>query len=565
MEKTKGACWHFAGAKRMKTTIKNALAAPLKSIRKHGPSQVQFWVLALLIGISAGFVTLGFRLAITWFQTLFYGESDVMLASVAKELPWYLVVGLPIIGGLVVGIILQVFTKDGRAQTVSHVIEGAAIHDGRVEGRAGLASAVASLITLSTGGSTGREGPVVHLGALISSKISRWIKAEAVTARDLMGCAVAAAVAASFNAPLAGAIFALEVVLRHYAVHALAPILIAAVSGSVISRLYFGNITEFILPVHAQEFYVELPAFILLGAVCALVAVALIRSVFWAEDLGDKAQQKFGFPNWVRPAIAGAMLGVIALKFPHIIGVGYETTSNALTGELVLWSAVSFAFVKCVAVVITLAGRMGGGVFSPSLMMGALTGLAFGWVAVSVFPSVEGDETLYALAGMGAVAAAVLGAPLSTILIVIELTGDWQAGLAVMVAVSIATALTSRMVHRSYFLTQLERRGIHLADGPQSYLLSKFAVTQIMRSAETLKPSVKKRMWKLIEQGRYVDASATLETAMPLFEQGAHKRIPVVNLGFEGDQTELVGALYYVDALKVHNNALSETSREEHS
>ena len=146
--------------------------------------------------------------------------------------------------------------------------------------------------------------------------------------------------------------------------------------------------------------------------------------------------------------MSNIFLGLIAIKFPHIIGVGYETMSLALNGNLLFWTAISFAFAKGLAVVITLAGRMGGGIFSPSLMLGALTGLAFGWIAVSIFPSVDGDETLYAISGMGAVAAAILGAPISTILIVIELTGDWQAGLAVMVAVSIATAFTSKMIHR---------------------------------------------------------------------------------------------------------------------
>jgi CIC family chloride channel protein len=550
--------------KKVVTGLLDSIRVPLIALRHSGPGQLQFWIIALFIGIAAGFATLGFRLAITWLQTQLYGESDVLLASAASELPWYLVMGLPIFGGLLVGLILHRFTPDGRARTVAHVIEGAAIHDGKVEGRAGIASTFASLITLSTGGSTGREGPVVHLGAMISSKISRWIKADAVTARDLMGCAVAAAVAASFNAPLAGALFAMEVVLRHYAVHALAPILIASVAGSVVSRLYFGNITEFVLPVHTQEFYIELPAFVLLGAVCAVVAVSLIRAIFWAEDFGDRAQVKLGFPNWLRPAFAGALLGVIALQFPHIIGVGYETTSNALSGELLLGTAVVFACIKAIAVVITLAGRMGGGVFSPSLMMGALTGLAFGAVAVSIFPSVEGDETLYALAGMGAVAAAVLGAPISTTLIVIELTGDWQAGLAVMVAVSIATALTSKMVHRSFFLTQLERRDVHLADGPHSYLLSKYAVADVMRGPERLKASTQKKLWKMIEQGHYLDLSATLETAMPMFEQGAIKRLPIVRLGLEGAAPELCGAVYYVDALRTYSQALSDTSKEEH-
>ncbi|GLQ34857.1 chloride channel protein [Amylibacter marinus] len=541
------------------------LQATLQDLHRCSLVQVRFWVIALLIGIAAGFATIGFRVAISELQSLFYGADDLLLASTARDLPWHIILCLPILGGALVGVILQYFTHDGRTRSVAHVIEGAALHDGRVEGRAGLASVLASLITLSTGGSAGREGPVVHLGAVISSKISRLMKADAITARDLMGCAAASAVAASFNAPLAGAVFAMEVVLRHYAIHALAPIMIASVSGAVISRLYFGNVTEFTLPGHVADFYLELPAHLLLGIISALVAVSLIKSVFWAEDFADKVQAKTGLPQWARPTIAGALLGVIAIFFPHIIGVGYETTSHALTGNLALGGAVLFAFIKALAVVITLAGRMGGGIFSPALMLGALTGLAFGWVAVALFPSVNGDETLYALAGMGAVAAAVLGAPLSTTLIVFELTEDWQAGLAVMVAVSVASAITGRFVHRSFFISQLERRGVHLADGDTGYILSKHPITDVMRPAEMLKVNRRKKLWKMVAKGLYLDGSATLEQAMPLFETGYHKALPVVQLGGESDAPVLLGAVYHVDALKTYNAALNATAIEEHS
>jgi len=252
----------------------------LSIIREYGLSQMQFWIIALLIGIASGLATLGFRLAITYLQFFSYGESGISLTDAVSQLPWFTVMIIPITGGLIVGIILNIFTKDGRARSVGHVIEGAALYEGRVEGKAGLASSFASVITLSTGGSTGREGPVVLLGSLISSKVSRWINADGITGRNLMGCAVAAAVSASFNAPLAGALFALEVVLRHYAIQALAPILIASVAGTVISRLYFGNVTEFTLPVHTQDFYIELPAHLLLGIVCAFVAVSFIKSYF---------------------------------------------------------------------------------------------------------------------------------------------------------------------------------------------------------------------------------------------------------------------------------------------
>lgn len=544
------------------TSAKNAW----RIMQKRGPSHVLFWFIALLIGIAGGFVALGFRKLIAALQVLVYGSDDFMLASAAEKLPWGWVLVVPVVGGLLVGLILHFFTPDGRSRSVADVIDGAALGNGRVEVRAGLASGLAAVITLSSGGSTGREGPVVHLGALLSTWVSNLIKADGITGRDLLGCAVAAVVSASFNAPIAGALFALEVVLRHFAVHAFAPIVIASVAGTVVSRLEFGNITEFALPAeNVLEYFVELPAFVLLGLICGLVAVALMRSIFWAEDMGDHLQRSLHMPRWLRPAVAGAMLGGLAIAFPHIIGVGYETTSAALTGKLVFWGAVSFAIVKVVAVVITVAGRMGGGIFSPSLMIGALTGLAFGLAATNIFPAVSGSETLYALAGMGAVAAAVLGAPISTTLIVFELTGDWQTGLAVMVAVSLSTALSSRLVAGSFFLTQLERRNVHLAAGPQAYLLATFGVGKVMRPQGLDSSASDKACWQLVESGVYLDGNATLEAAMPLFENGGYDFIPVLTIGGEDQPPELWGALFQVDALKVFNKALAETSREEHS
>lgn len=534
-------------------------------MRTRGPSQVQFWIIALIIGCAAGAAAVLFRLGIIELQSFLYGTEDPSLIhSFAETLAWYWILCIPICGGLVVGLILHWFSDDGRVRSVADVIEGAALHDGRVETRAGLASAAASLITLSSGGSTGREGPVVHLAALISTWVSNKINADGITGRDLLGCAVAAAVSASFNAPIAGALFALEVVLRHFAVHAFAPIVIASAAGTVISRLTFGDVTEFTLGSDsALEFYAELPAFLLLGLVCGLMAVILMRSIFIADGLANRVQARTGLPRWLRPAIAGALLGAIAIAFPHIIGVGYETTSAALTGSLMLREVIIFAVFKTVAVTITVAGRMGGGVFSPSLMLGALTGLAFGLIATAVFPDISGSQTLYALAGMGAVAAAVLGAPISTTLIVFELTGDWQTGLAVMVAVSLSTALASRLVHRSFFLTQIEKRGVHLAAGPQAYLLSMFSARHVMRPVE--EDEAVEACWALIAEGVQIDVNATLETAMPMFEAGNHAFLPVVEAVPDGGAPALKGALYQVDALRAYNRALAATAAEEHS
>jgi len=509
---------------------------------------IGFWLLALLVGLVAGAATLGFRIAISELQSLFYGADDVMLASVAKTLPWWLVLFLPVAGGLIVGLILHKYTPDGRVRGVADVIDAVAEGDGHVERKEGLASALASLITLSTGGSSGREGPVVHLGAVLSSKIAKIANAPDVTARDLLGCAVAAAVSASFNAPIAGAIFAAEVVLRKYSLRNFAPIVIASVSGTLISRLRFGDITEFTVPSASIQFFEEIPAFVLLGLTCGFVAVLLVRSIFWAEDRVTSLRDLVGLPRYLSPACAGLVLGATAIWFPHIIGVGYETTARALEGDLFLGTAILYAVVKTFAVAVTFAGRMGGGVFSPSLMIGALTGLAFGHIAIPIFPDLSGNLSLYALAGMGAVAAAVLGAPISTTLIAFELTGLWQVGLAVVLAVSISTTFANRFVYGSFFLMQLVRRGRPVARMEGADSMIKLRVEEVMRRFNPDQPRKSVQLWRLAGEGTYLKGADKLDEALRLFEQG-YEVVPVISIDGEKKKVNVIGALHMSDTI----------------
>lgn len=528
-------------------------------------SQLILWPIAVLIGVVTGYAVILFRTAITWLQSIFYGASDEVIHSAAAGLPWYLVLSVPILGGLAVGMILTVLTPDSRARAVDAVIEAAAINAGRVDRKIGIASSMAALVTLSTGGSTGREGPAIHIGAVIASWVSDRLDATPITARDILGCAAAAAVSASFNAPLAGALFALEVVLRHYALHAFGPIVISSVAAAVVSRIHLGDITEFMLPVQSIAFYWEIPAFALLGVLSGFVGVVMIRTLFMAEGIADRLQRKLSMPNWLRPAVAGAMLGVIALQFPHIIGVGYETTSLALTTQIAFFTAVIFAVVKVAAVAVTFAGRMGGGVFSPSVMLGALTGCAFGEVAIQIFPLVSGSQGLYALAGMGAVVGAVLGAPISSTLIVFELTADWQAGIAVMISVSLASVVADRMVARSFFLTQLERRGLNLSNGPQGYIAATMPVIHLMRYRGAEDCASDMACWALVEQGVFLRREDTLERALPMLERLRGGFLPVVDGTIGGETTpELLGALFQSDALAAYSRALEEELREEH-
>ena len=542
-------------------------AEDIKLFKRSLSNQLKFWLLAASIGFIAGFAAVGFRQGIEVLQGLLYGSTEAgSFIKFVEKLAWYWKISIPMCGGLIVGIILHRYTADGRAKSVADVIQDAALNNGKINQGGGIASAFASLITLGSGGSSGREGPVVHLAAVISGWVCNKVQIDTVSNRDLLGCAVAAAVSASFNAPIAGALFALEVVLRHFAIHAFAPIVIASVIGTVINRLTFGNVTEFILPsANNLGFYVELPAFILLGLCCGLIAVILMRALFLADDIGNSIQRFTGTKRWLRPAIAGTLLGGIAIWFPHIIGVGYETISAALTGEILLHEAIIFAIMKVIAVSITIGGRMGGGIFSPSLMIGSLTGLAFGWIATSVFPTLSGEQTIYALAGMGAVSAAVLGAPISTTLIVFELTGDWQTGLAVMVAVSFSIVISSKLVHQSYFLTQIERRGIHLAAGPQAYILSTLKVSDLMTGVGDFQKLNIQSMEKVIKAGIYLSPDDTLEDAMPIFENLHTSFIPIVKVRPSKDLPSLLGVLYQTDALKKYNVELVSRVKEEHS
>jgi CIC family chloride channel protein len=533
-------------------------------VRRRGPGQLLFWVMAFFLGIAAGLAALGFRAGIGALESTLYSAQDQNVLTGALGMPWYALVAIPASGGLIVGLILHRFTPDGRVRAVADVIEGAALGRGRVEMREGLASAAASLITLGSGGSAGREGPVVHLAATISTWMAVRINANGVTGRDLLGCAVAGAVSASFNAPIAGAIFAMEVVLRHYALHAFAPIAIASVMGTVVNRLYFGDVAEFTLPVrNAIAFYWEIPAFLILGLVCGVVAVALMRAIFWSEDLFGTVQARLGFPRWLRPALAGAVVGALAILAPQVIGIGYEVTTLALTGQMLLNEAILIAVLKVAAVAITLGGRMGGGVFSPALVVGSLTGLAFGLIATDLIPAYSGSATTYALAGLGAVAAAVLGAPVSTSLIVFELTGDWQTAIAVLAAVSTATAVASKFVKRSFFLSQLARRGVPIADGPQAYLLHLVGIAHVTTKPGSPRALPKSVLEDLAADGMAVDHQARLKETLLRFKRTGASHLAVTTTGASG--VEVIGCLSHVDALQAFNQALAATTAEEHS
>lgn len=433
--------------------------------------------LAVLLGVVGGGSAVAFREAISAVQWMAFGFSGERLASHARSLPWWWILAATTGGGLVVGLLVRWIMPGRRPQGVAEVIEASALRGGRMSARAGLGAAVVSAVSLGTGASTGREGPVVHLGASLSALLAARLRLGRSLAQTLLGCGVAAAVAASFNAPIAGVFFALEVVVGSYALATFAPIVVASVTGTIISRIYFGNFPAFIIPPHEIASFLEFPAFAILGMLSAGISIMLVWSVGVVQDVVEASR----VPGWLRPALGGAAVGAIALYFPEVLGVGYEATDQALKQELALTLLIALVVAKMVATSVSLGCGLGGGVFSPSLFLGAMLGGAFGVVATHVQPDLSSGHGAYTIVGMGAVAGAVLGAPISTILMIFELTGDYSLTIAVMIATVISSQVMSHYKDDSFFVWQLHRRGISLKSGRESRALASAQVGSIMK------------------------------------------------------------------------------------
>lgn len=432
--------------------------------------------LAIIVGVIAGYASIGLYLAISWLVEFTFGVDEAALATGASNLAWWHLLIVPIVGGLVVGQLLRLH-KNQQTSGVANVIEAAALRDSKIDVRDGAISAAATIVSLGSGASMGREGPAVHLGAVLASIVTRTLGLNPAAARTLLGCGVAAAVAASFNAPIAGVFFALEVIIGHYALQTFAPIVIAAIAGTVVSRIHLGNFPAFETTQYFITSFWEFPAFFILGIVSALVAVIFMAGLNWADRTRKRTDV---IPVSLQPAVAGLLIGLLALLYPEILSIGYEATSRALDGEYQLNLLLALIAAKIVATIISYTGRFGGGVFSPSLFIGAMVGGSFGIIAGGLFPDLASTPGLYAVVGMGAVASAVLGAPISTMLIVFEITGDYNVTIAVMIASAIASMVTSLFYKRSFFLLQLANRGIQLEGGRATYLLKSATVGEHM-------------------------------------------------------------------------------------
>lgn len=521
----------------------------------HAAQQPKMWSLALAAGLAGGAVAILFRSAISFFQYLWIQNSTELYMVRLAALPWYYVILGPVTGGIIVGGIMFFWRREARPGGVADVIEARA-HDGKkLSFRSSLVAGTISAVSLGFGASAGREGPVVYFAASASKSLFRFFELPPSARRIMLGCGVAAAISASFNAPIAGVLFAHEVILGHFAMSAFVPIVIAAVIASVMSRAWFGDNPAFILPDFQITSYWEIPAFALLGLTCAAVAIAFQTSLIGT----DWVARHFRIKDYFRPAIGGFLVGLIALAFPQILGVGYEATNAALTNQIGLWTLLSLIVAKTAATAITLASRFGGGIFSPSLYLGAMTGGAFGAIAAHIFPDLASSEALYAIIGMGAVAAAVLGAPISTTVMIFELTGGFAFSIALLFAVSIATGLTQAVMGRSFFYWQLYTRGIMLEEGPHAHLIKYHRVRDFMSDYVKKDDELP---FDILSGKPWLKTRDTLETALRAFDTTDETRLPVME--GSGKRMRQVGWVTHVKALSSFNKALVEQSREEH-
>jgi CIC family chloride channel protein len=433
---------------------------------------------ALVVGIGAGLGAVFFRRLIAFFQTLSFEQLGQLLGGIQ---PFHLLI-IPALGGLIYGPMIYKFAREAKGHGVPEVMEAVALRGGRIRPRVAIVKSFASALCIATGGSVGREGPIAQIGSALGSTIGQLFKLSDERIRNLVACGAAGGIAATFNAPIAGAVFALEVILGQLHVIYFGAVVISAVTADVIAHFFEGDTRAFTVPVYTLRSSWELLLYLLLGLIAAFAAVSFTRLLYLSEDIWDR----FHFPEYLKPVLGGVVLGLVGLLspksagFPRVFGVGYETITEALSGNLVLKVTFSLLILKMLATIITLGAGGSGGIFAPSLFMGAMLGEAFGQISNLLFPAVTAPPGAYALVGMAAFFSGAAHAPITAILILFEMTGDYRIILPLMFATVISTLIARGIFPESIYTLKLTRRGIHLQEGKDLDVMQSVRVGEAM-------------------------------------------------------------------------------------
>ncbi len=442
---------------------------------------------ALIVGVGAGLGAVVFRRLIQGVQTVAYDGLGGWLDAIA---PLHLMI-IPALGGAIFGPLIYRYAREAKGHGVPEVMEAVALRGGRIRPRVAVIKALASSICIGTGGSIGREGPIAQIGSALGSTVGQVLKLSDERVRNLVACGAAGGIAATFNAPIAGSIFALEVILGQLHSVYFGAVVISAVTADVIAHAFEGDLRAFAVPAYSLVSPWELLLYTMLGVLAAVTAVGFTRSLYLSEDLWDEIP----FPEYLKPVAGGMLLGLVGILtfkidgFPRVFGVGYDSIGDALSGDLAIRVTLGLFFIKLLATIITLGSGGSGGIFAPSLFMGAMLGEAFGRGVNELFPSITAPAGAYALVGMSAFFGGAAHAPVTAILILFEMTGDYKIILPLMLATVMST-LISRMISReSIYTLKLSRRGIRLEQGRDIDVMQGVSVGEAMSTELDVVPS----------------------------------------------------------------------------
>jgi CIC family chloride channel protein len=440
---------------------------------------------AVVVGVGTGFGAVAFIQLIGFCNKLFF-EDGKLLGLPGNTY----VILLPVVGGLIVGPLIHYLAPEAKGHGVPEVLTAIAMKGGRIRPVVVLVKALGSAITIGSGGSVGREGPIVQIGAALGSTIGQVFKLSDRRIITLVASGAAAGIAATFNAPIAGVMFAIEVILGEFGIQNLSTMVVSAVTASVVSQAFLGDFPAFDVPAYALNSPWELPLYLGLGVVAGLGAMLFMKSLYFMEDVFDN----WKFPPYLKPAIGGIGLGVLGYFLPRVFGTGFDTIGSILTGDIGLTILIVLIFGKILATTLTLGSGGSGGVFAPALFVGAVLGGAYGQIAQSLFPGIPASSGAYAMVGMAAVFAGAARAPITAIIILFEMTRDYHIILPLMAATVLSTIIAHRLEPESIYTLKLKLRGIltqqqKKSENPLHTILVEDAMTPI-REMVTVTPEV---------------------------------------------------------------------------
>ncbi|MBD3670785.1 MAG: chloride channel protein [Gammaproteobacteria bacterium] len=436
-------------------------------------------LLGLIVGLLAGATVILFRESIEFLQGLYLNQDNEY-----RPLEPWIRFTLPLVGALLIGLVFQLLPTAMRQVGVVHVMERLAYHQAHLPYQNAVVQFFGAIASIASGHSVGREGPSVHLGAANGSLLGQWLKLPNNSLTVLVACGAAGAIGASFNTPLAGVIFAMEVVLMEYSMVSFAPVILAAVSATALMRLVYGTEPAFSVPAMHMGSAWELPLVVLMALVIAVFANGFIYLMrLFSSSLTH-------WPIWTRMTLGGLATGLIALFVPEIMGVGHNTIDQALTGQLGLTLLIALALGKLLATTAGLGMGLPGGLIAPTMVIGAAVGGVAGIVANYLFPGDVSNHGFYAMIGMGAMMAATLQAPLAALMAILELTANPNILFPGMLAVIIATLTTSELFGRqSVFLTTMRARGLDYRNDPISQSLRRLGVMTVLDKSFQILPA----------------------------------------------------------------------------